>query len=60
VISAKPEVWVCRRDKLQDDAGLLILASDGIWDVMNEQEVGHFVRFKLAELGFFIIFIEQI
>lgn len=46
LISAFPDVIT---DKLTPDHEFIVLACDGIWDVMTNQEVVDFVREKLAE-----------
>lgn len=45
-ITCTPET---RTEKIHDDDEFLILACDGIWDVMTDQEAVDFVRPKLVE-----------
>lgn len=46
IVTAYPDVIT---DKLSSDHEFIVLACDGIWDVMTNQEVVDFVRVKLAE-----------
>jgi len=42
-VSPEPDVWVCATSR-KDMPYFLVLASDGVWDVMTESEIGKFVR----------------
>ena len=46
-VSPLPECRICQRDPSKDE--LLILACDGIWDVMSNQECGDALRLLLME-----------
>ena len=53
-ISASEQAVICTpeivvREREEDEDMYLILACDGIWDVMSNQEVGEFVAGKVAE-----------
>jgi serine/threonine protein phosphatase PrpC len=41
-ITAEPEV-LCHDLRADEDAVFVVLASDGLWDVMSNEEVAHFV-----------------
>ena len=49
-VTAEPDV---RRFELDENVNFLILASDGLWDVIRDQEAGDIARKKLTELGVF-------
>lgn len=44
LVSPEPEIYVERR---QDDDEFLVLACDGIWDVMTNEDLCAFVRSRL-------------
>ena len=46
IVTAYPDVTV---EKISTDHEFLILACDGIWDVLSNQEVVDFVRGRLAQ-----------
>lgn len=53
-LSAHRQAVVCTpdivvRERMDDEDMFLILACDGIWDVMSNQEVGEFVARRVAE-----------
>ena len=45
LVSPEPEVTVFARDHEKDE--FLVLACDGIWDVMTNEDVSDFVRHQL-------------
>jgi len=45
LVSPEPEITVQKRD---DDDEFLVLACDGIWDVMNNEELCDFIRYQLS------------
>ena len=47
VVIPTPEVLVCSIPK--NNLQFLVLATDGLWDVMKNKEVGDFVRSRLGE-----------
>lgn len=47
VVSPVPDVWIQPRTSL--GGGFLVIASDGIWDVVSEREVGQFIRAKVDQ-----------
>ncbi|KAH9260824.1 hypothetical protein BASA81_001291 [Batrachochytrium salamandrivorans] len=49
VISPLPEVWIQSRKTTTN--GFLVLASDGVWDVVSERDVGEFIRAKVNQQG---------
>ncbi|CAI4230437.1 unnamed protein product [Auanema sp. JU1783] len=46
IVTAYPEVI---KDELTEDHEFMVLACDGIWDVMSNQEVVDFIRERLAD-----------
>lgn len=46
LVSPEPEITVQDRDPDQDE--FLILACDGVWDVMNNDDLCHFIRHQLT------------
>ncbi|XP_064637013.1 probable protein phosphatase 2C T23F11.1 [Lineus longissimus] len=45
IVTAYPDVTTC---EITDDLEFLVLACDGIWDVLSNQEVVDFVRVRIA------------
>jgi protein phosphatase 2C family protein 2/3 len=45
IVTAFPDVTTC---DIADDLEFLVLACDGIWDVLSNQEVVDFVRVRVA------------
>lgn len=46
LVSPEPEVSVMDRDEERDE--FLVLACDGVWDVMSNEDLCDFVRSRLA------------
>lgn len=46
IVTAYPDVEVC---EITDDHEFIVIACDGIWDVMNNDEVLEFVRNRIAQ-----------
>lgn len=46
IVSAEPDI---RRFRVEDDDEFIVLASDGLWDVMSSQDVVNFVHARLDE-----------
>lgn len=46
IVTAMPDVEVC---ELTDDHEFIVIACDGIWDVLSNEEVLEFVRNRIAQ-----------
>lgn len=45
LVSPEPEIFVRERDDLKDE--FLVLACDGVWDVMNNEDLCSFISDRL-------------
>ena len=45
IVIAKPDIYVYERLNEKDE--FLILASDGIWDVITNEEIQHYINYRL-------------
>jgi serine/threonine protein phosphatase PrpC len=49
LVSPEPEISITSRDKTTDE--FIVLACDGVWDVMSNEELNTFIQHRLAVTG---------